>query len=244
VINVRYSENTLKYYEKMKNVGAFEETLPNVGTGIVGSPLCGDVMRLQLFFDENDIIMDAKYKVFGCVSAIASMELATTILKGKSIEEAMKIQNEEVADSLELTDIKRHCSVLAKEAIEAAINDYLSKKTGEKNMITVTDSAAQKLQELLIEHNSIGIAISVDLGGCSGAEYALAYQTEEPCAEDITSTTAAGIKFFYSSENRSFVNGMNIDLMENSFGHGFVISNKNFSPCQGCTCGRQNDCQT
>ena len=90
---MQYSDRTMKYYEAMKNIGEFDKNLENVGTGIVGSPLCGDVMKLQLFFDENDIIVDAKYKVFGCVSAIASMELTTTLLKGKTIDEALKIRN-------------------------------------------------------------------------------------------------------------------------------------------------------
>lgn len=125
---MKYSEQTLKYYDSINNVGEFDEKLPNVGTGTVGSPLCGDVMRLQLLFDEDDLIVDAKYKVFGCVSAIASMELATTLLKGKTIEQALEIKNSDVANSLELSNIKRHCSVLAKEAIEAAVKDYLAKK--------------------------------------------------------------------------------------------------------------------
>ena len=103
---MKYSEKTLEYYENIKNMGSLDEDLPNVGTGIVGSPLCGDVMKLQLSFDEHDKITDAKFKVFGCVSAIASMEKVTTLLKGMSIDEALKIKNADVANSLELSEIR------------------------------------------------------------------------------------------------------------------------------------------
>jgi iron-sulfur cluster assembly accessory protein len=166
------------------------------------------------------------------------------MLKGKSIEEAMKIKNEDVADSLELTDIKRHCSVLAKEAIEAAIKDYSSKKEGGTDIISITEAAGQKLRELLIEHNGLGIAISVNPGGCSGIDYTLSYQMDECQNEEMDTNVIGGITFLYERKIKPFIIGLEIDLMENSFGHGFVISNKNFTPCQGCTCGRKNDCKT
>ncbi len=228
---MQYSDKTMKYYEAMKNIGEFDENLENVGTGIVGSPLCGDVMKLQLFFDENDIIIDAKYKVFGCVSAIASMELTTTLLKGKTIDEALKIKNEDVADSLELTDIKKHCSVLAKEAIEAAINNYKAKLRKENNMITVTESAKKKLKELINEQNAIGIEIKVVSGGCSGFGYTMAYKTN---IDSDSFIDIDGIKFFYDHKIELLINGTNIDIVENSFGHGFIVTNKNHKPCQGC----------
>ena len=237
---MKYSENTLKYYENIKNMGSFDETLPNVGTGIVGSPLCGDVMRLQLFFDENDIITDAKFKVFGCVSAIASMELVTTMLKGLTIEKALQIKNDDVADSLELTEIKRHCSVLAKEAIEAAIEDYKAKKNNEGNMITVSDTALAKLKELLAaEEGGIGISIIVISGGCSGIDYALAYEKEENPAR--SKIEVGGIMFFYDSDLELLIKGLSIDLVQNSFGHGFVVTNKNHVGCCHCdgSCGKK-----
>jgi nitrogen fixation NifU-like protein len=231
---MQYSEKTLKFYEAMKNVGGFDQNLMNVGTGIVGSPLCGDVMKLQLFFDETNVIFDAKYKVFGCVSAIASMELATTILKGKTIKEALQIKNEEIADSLELSDIKRHCSVLAKEAIEAAINDYLSKLNKENNMITITENALKKLKELLTEQKAIGISISIISGGCSGIDYSMSYELQKNPQK--TEIMISGILFFYEKEAEMLMNGLNIDLVENSFGHGFVITNKNHITCSNCSC--------
>lgn len=231
---MKYSEVTLKYYENMKNVGSFDDKLKNVGTGIVGSPLCGDVMKLQLFFNENDVIEDAKYKVFGCVSAIASMELATELLKGKNIEEALKIKNEDVADSLELTNIKKHCSVLAKEAIESAINNYKEKKNKENKMINVTDKALEKLKALIGEHKSKGILITVESGGCSGIDYSLSYEMEIP--ENIGSVEIQGITFFYDPMMELMINGVEIDLVENSFGHGFVVTNKKNVPCKNCSC--------
>ena len=233
---MKYSDKTLQYYENMKNIGSLDENLPNVGTGIVGSPLCGDVMKLQLEFDENDIITDAKYKVFGCVSAIASMELATSLLKGMTIEEAKKIKNEDVADSLELSDIKKHCSVLAKESIEAAIDNYLAKKEHRDDFISITELASQKLRSLISAHDQEckGILISVISGGCSGIDYSLSYEMEAP--KDKKSVTVDGIAFFYEADDENMIAGLQIDLVENQFGHGFIVTNKNHVPCQNCTC--------
>lgn len=235
---MKYSEQTLKYYENVKNIGSLNEDDPNVGTGIVGSPLCGDVMKLQLSFNDEDVITDAKFKVFGCVSAIASMELATTLLKGMSIDQALKIKNADVADTLELSQIKRHCSVLAKEAIEAAIKNYLAKKNNESDMITVTEKALTKLRELLAEHGGIGISIAVISGGCSGIDYALAYEPEGDSSKPFIEKY--GMKFFYEKELEPLINGVSIDLVENSFGHGFIVTNKNHVGCAHCdgSCGR------
>lgn len=235
---MKYSEQTLKYYENVKNIGSLNEDDPNVGTGIVGSPLCGDVMKLQLSFNDEDVITDAKFKVFGCVSAIASMELATTLLKGMSIDQALKIKNADVADTLELSQIKRHCSVLAKEAIEAAIKNYLAKKNNESDMITVTEKALTKLRELLAEHGGIGISIAVISGGCSGIDYALAYEPEGDSTKPFIEKH--GMKFFYEKELEPLINGVSIDLVENSFGHGFIVTNKNHVGCAHCdgSCGR------
>ncbi len=235
----RYSANTLKYYNNLKNVGGFDETLPNVGTGIVGSPLCGDVMKVQLFIDDDDKITDVKYKVFGCVSAIASMELVSELLKGRTIEEALSLTNEEVANSLELTELKKHCSVLAKECIEAAVNDYRLKQNKTISMITVSDKAMAKIKELISEHKSIGINIAVLPGGCSGFEYTLGYVDNAPT--DKKFIEILGIKFFYNPDEELLIKGVNIDIVENSFGTGFIVTNKNQMSCGGgcenCTCG-------
>lgn len=121
-----YSEKVLGHYENPKNVGTLDKTKPNVGTGLVGAPECGDVMRLQIEV-EGGIITDAKFKTFGCGSAIAASSLATEWLKGKSIDEALTIDNMDLVEELALPPVKIHCSVLAEDAIKAAINDYRTK---------------------------------------------------------------------------------------------------------------------
>ena len=121
-----YSEKVIGHYENPKNVGTLDKTKPNVGTGLVGAPECGDVMRLQIEV-EDGIIKDAKFKTFGCGSAIAASSLATEWLKGKSIEDALTIDNMDLVEELALPPVKIHCSVLAEDAIKAAINDYRTK---------------------------------------------------------------------------------------------------------------------
>ena len=118
-----YSEKVLDHYANPKNVGTLDKSKPNVGTGLVGAPECGDVMRLQIEVVDN-IIVDAKFKTFGCGSAIASSSVATEWLKGKSLDEAMTIDNMDLVEELNLPPVKIHCSVLAEDAIKSAINDY------------------------------------------------------------------------------------------------------------------------
>ena len=118
-----YSEKVIGHYENPKNVGTLDKSKPNVGTGLVGAPECGDVMRLQIEVNEG-IITDAKFKTFGCGSAIASSSLATEWLKGKTVDQAVGIDNMDLVEELNLPPVKIHCSVLAEDAIKAAINDY------------------------------------------------------------------------------------------------------------------------
>jgi Fe-S cluster assembly scaffold IscU len=122
-----YSEKVLDHYQNPKNVGTLDKSKTNVGTGLVGAPECGDVMRLQIEVSDN-IITDAKFKTFGCGSAIAASSLATEWLKGKSIDEAVTIDNMDLVEELNLPPVKIHCSVLAEDAIKAAINDYRQKQ--------------------------------------------------------------------------------------------------------------------
>ncbi|HUR66570.1 MAG TPA: Fe-S cluster assembly scaffold IscU [Chitinophagaceae bacterium] len=122
-----YSEKVIDHYQNPKNVGTLDKSKSNVGTGLVGAPECGDVMRLQIEVDEAGIIKDAKFKTFGCGSAIASSSMATEWLKGKSIDEAATIDNMAIVEELHLPPVKIHCSVLAEDAIKAAINDYRKK---------------------------------------------------------------------------------------------------------------------
>jgi nitrogen fixation NifU-like protein len=121
-----YSEKVLEHYENPRNVGSFSKDEPNVGTGMVGAPACGDVMKLQIKV-ENGVITDAKFKTYGCGSAIASSSLVTEWVKGKSIEEAGTITNSSIAEELALPPVKIHCSILAEDAIKAAIEDYRKK---------------------------------------------------------------------------------------------------------------------
>jgi nitrogen fixation NifU-like protein len=121
-----YSDQVLNHYENPRNVGTLDKNSPKVGTGMVGAPSCGDVMRLQIEV-ENDIITDAKFKTYGCGSAIASSSLVTEWLKGKTINQAQEIKNSEIAEELALPPVKIHCSVLAEDAIKAAVADYRAK---------------------------------------------------------------------------------------------------------------------
>jgi len=123
-----YSDKVLTHYENPQNVGSLDKNDPNVGTGLVGAPACGDVMRLQLKISDDGVIEDAKFKTFGCGSAIASSSLVTEWVKGKTVEEAGKISNKDVAKELSLPPVKIHCSVLAEDAIKAAIEDFKKKR--------------------------------------------------------------------------------------------------------------------
>ena len=128
---MRYSDKVNDHFNNPRNVGSLDRKAADVGTGVVGAPACGDVMQLQLQISDLGIIEDAKFKTFGCGSAIASSSLVTTLVKGKKIEEAINIKNTDIAKELELPPQKIHCSVLAEDAIKAAIQDYLDKKNNE-----------------------------------------------------------------------------------------------------------------
>ena len=127
-----YSEKVIEHYENPRNVGSFDKDDPSVGTGLVGAPACGDVMKLQLKITDEGIIEDAKFKTFGCGSAIASSSLATEWVKGMSIDQAMAIKNTQIVEELNLPPVKIHCSVLAEDAIKAAIADYRAKREAKK----------------------------------------------------------------------------------------------------------------
>ena len=123
-----YSDKVIDHYENPRNVGTFDKDDDSVGTGMVGAPACGDVMRLQIKVNDQGIIEDAKFKTYGCGSAIASSSLVTELLKGKSLDEAMAIKNSEIAEELELPPVKIHCSILAEDAVKAAVSDYRKKR--------------------------------------------------------------------------------------------------------------------
>ena len=122
-----YSDKVLDHYENPRNVGAMDNNDEDVGTGMVGAPACGDVMKLQIRVDAQGVIEDAKFKTYGCGSAIASSSLVTEMLKGKTLKEALDIKNTHIAEELALPPVKIHCSILAEDAIKAAVNDYKSR---------------------------------------------------------------------------------------------------------------------
>jgi nitrogen fixation protein NifU and related proteins len=127
-----YSEKVLDHYENPRNVGSFEKSDETVGTGMVGAPACGDVMKLQIKVGADGIIQDAKFKTYGCGSAIASSSLVTEWVKGKTLEQAMSINNTQIAEELALPPVKIHCSILAEDAIKAAVEDYKAKHGEQK----------------------------------------------------------------------------------------------------------------
>ena len=124
-----YSEKVIDHYENPRNVGSFDQNDKNVGSGMVGAPACGDVMKLQIKVSDEGIIEDAKFKTYGCGSAIASSSLITEWVKGKTLDEAASIKNSAIAEELELPPVKIHCSILAEDAIKAAVSDYKNKHT-------------------------------------------------------------------------------------------------------------------
>ncbi|HMR80988.1 MAG TPA: Fe-S cluster assembly scaffold IscU [Polyangiaceae bacterium] len=123
-----YSDKVIEHYENPKNVGTLDKNDNNVGTGLVGAPACGDVMRLQIKVSDDGVIEDARFKTFGCGSAIASSSLATEWIKGKTVDEAATIKNSQIAEELNLPPVKIHCSVLAEDAIKSAVEDYKKKR--------------------------------------------------------------------------------------------------------------------
>ncbi len=126
-----YSDKVIDHYENPRNVGKLDDKAPDVGTGMVGAPACGDVMKLQIKVNDEGVIEDAKFKTYGCGSAIASSSLLTEWVKGRTLEEAQQIKNSEIAEELALPPVKIHCSVLAEDAIKAAISDYQAKQQPE-----------------------------------------------------------------------------------------------------------------
>jgi nitrogen fixation NifU-like protein len=137
-----YSDKVIDHFKNPRNMGSLDKDDATVGTGIVGAPECGDVMKLQLKINDDNVIEDAKFKTFGCGSAIASSSLATEWVKGKTVEEAMKIKNTDIVNELSLPPVKIHCSVLAEDALKAALEDYQKKNPGKK--MEKADKAKEK----------------------------------------------------------------------------------------------------
>jgi nitrogen fixation protein NifU and related proteins len=141
-----YGDKVLDHYENPRNVGTLDKSDPNVGTGLVGAPACGDVMRLQVKIGDDGKILDAKFKTFGCGSAIASSSLVTEWVKGKSVDEALTIKNTQIAQELALPPVKIHCSVLAEDAIKAAIADWKKKRAEEQQQVTAAQPQERRAE--------------------------------------------------------------------------------------------------
>jgi nitrogen fixation NifU-like protein len=141
-----YSDKVIEHYENPRNVGALDKDDPNVGTGLVGAPACGDVMRLQIKVSDEGVIEDAKFKTFGCGSAIASSSLATEWIKGKHVDEAAGIKNSQIAEELNLPPVKIHCSVLAEDAIKSAIEDFKQKRAARQALASDSPSETQSAE--------------------------------------------------------------------------------------------------
>ncbi len=138
-----YSNKVIDHYENPRNVGSMDKNAEDVGTGLVGAPACGDVMKLQLRISDDGIIEDAKFKTFGCGSAIASSSLVTELVKGRSVEFAMSINNAMIAEELKLPPVKIHCSVLAEDAIKAAIADFKQKRAKKADAVAAASAASE-----------------------------------------------------------------------------------------------------
>jgi nitrogen fixation NifU-like protein len=138
-----YSGKVVEHYENPRNVGSLDKDAPNVGTGLVGAPACGDVMKLQIQVSDQGVIEDAKFKTFGCGSAIASSSLATEWIKGMTLDQAMSVKNTQIVEELSLPPVKIHCSVLAEDAIKSAIADYRRKQVGAKAGAQAEAAASQ-----------------------------------------------------------------------------------------------------
>ncbi len=138
-----YSDKVLDHYSNPRNVGSFDKDAPDVGTGIVGAPECGDVMKLQLKISDEGVIEDARFKTFGCGSAIASSSYVTELVKGKTVDEVMQIRNTQIVQDLSLPPVKIHCSVLAEDAIKSAIQDFRAKQQAKQALQNAGDAKAQ-----------------------------------------------------------------------------------------------------
>ncbi len=165
---MQYSKELMEHYENPRNVGSFPDDEPGVGTGMVGNPACGDVMKLQLKVSDDDVVVDAKFKTFGCGSAIASSSLVTEMVKGKTIKEALEIKNLDLVTRLSLPPLKIHCSVLAEEALQAALKDLDNKRklAGHNGRTQNTEEAPASTQATAQVQEDLSYAIKS--GQCDG----------------------------------------------------------------------------
>ena len=233
-----YSEKVIDHYENPRNVGKLDAEDPNVGTGMVGAPACGDVMRLQIKVNEQGVIEDAKFKTYGCGSAIASSSLATEWMKGKTLDEAETIKNTQLAEELALPPVKIHCSVLAEDAIKAAVRDYKQKKgllcsRGVAMAITMTEAAARHVQRSLEGRGKgEGIRLGVRTTGCSGLAYVLEFVDEVAGEDEVFESF--GVKVIIDPKSLTYLDGTELDFVREGLNEGFKFNNPNVRGECGC----------
>lgn len=236
-----YSSKVLDHYENPRNVGSFDKGDDSVGTGMVGAPACGDVMKLQIKVNEAGVIEDARFKTYGCGSAIASSSLVTEWVKGKTLDEAMNIRNTQIAEELALPPVKIHCSILAEDAIKAAVQDYKT-STGPRRLrpsrrtdmaVTLTQSAANHVGRYLQKRGKgIGLRLGVRTTGCSGMAYKLEY-VDEQAADDVV-FDSFGVKVFIDPKSLAYLDGTELDYAREGLNEGFRFSNPNEKATCGC----------
>lgn len=235
-----YSAKLMDHFENPRNVGALDKKDKNVGTGLVGSPACGDVLQLQIRVNKEGVIEEAKFKTFGCGSAIASSSLATELILGKTLSEAQSVRNSDIIKALELPALKTHCSVLAQEAIQLAIADLQAKQTTPYTLekaslpsLSITPAASARIKSLLRDHPCAGIRVCLRKQGC-GLSYSLTY-TDNPNPNDER-ISYDGIDIFIDPQAVLYILGTEIDFVQNDLEGNFVFHNPNEKG--RCQCGQ------
>ena len=225
-----YSDKVVDHFNNPRNVGSLPKQDPTVGTGLVGAPECGDVMKLQVKVNpETGVIDEAKFKTFGCGSAIASSSLATEWLKGKTVDEALAIKNTDIVAELALPPVKIHCSVLAEDAIKAAIADYKQKQqAGAAAMIAITEQAAAHIQKLMTKQGLTegGLRVGIKGGGCSGLSYTFSWEKEARLGDEVFDGPG-GTKIFVDKKSLIYLNGTTLDYDSALMGKGLHFINPN-----------------
>ena len=236
-----YGEKVLDHYENPRNVGTLDKESSSVGTGMVGAPACGDVMKLQIQVNDSGVIEDAKFKTYGCGSAIASSSLLTEWVKGKTLDEASQIKNSDIAEELALPPVKIHCSVLAEDAIRAAITDYQSKQTSAEKKsaqsqlmsISLTESAVDRVKTFLEKRGKgVGVRLGVKTTGCSGMAYTIEFADEVEETDEVFEQD--GVKVLINPKSLVYLDGTELDFAKEGLNEGFKFNNPNEKDRCGC----------
>ena len=230
-----YSEKVVDHYENPRNVGSFDKGDESVGTGMVGAPACGDVMKLQIKVNpQTGVIEDARFKTYGCGSAIASSSLVTEWVKGKTLDQAAALKNSQIAEELALPPVKIHCSILAEDAIKAAVDDYKKKHShGSAMPVTLSEAAARHVNRYLAKRGKgVGVRLGVRTTGCSGLAYTLEY-VDDLAPEDVI-FEGHGVKVLVDPKSLAYIDGTQLDYVREGLNEGFRFNNPNERDKCGC----------